>query len=245
MILAMSGHNYQNLKRFHANERSLARKEQLENFNRAMEEYITLGHNEAVPECDQSKPAKESYYVPIHMVTKESSTTTKHRQVFDASSKSSNGVSFNDLLLPGPSLYPLLSTLITQFRLHNVAFTCDIPKMFRGIHLSSNDRDYLFRGRDGKIADYRMKRLTFGVTSSPYLTTQVIHQAAEDMQEQHPLVAATAKSCFYVDDYLSGAETIDDAWELWKQISEFCRDAGLFVEFYKTFLGNGRHTLFF
>ena len=225
------------LKRFHANERSLAQKGQLENFNRAMEEYITLGHAEAVPECDLSKPAKESYYVPIHMVTKESSTTTKHRPVFDASSKSSNGVSFNDLLLPGPSLYPLLSTLITQFHLHNVAFTGDISKMFRVIHLSSNERDYhrfLFRGRDRQIANYRMKRLTLGVSSLPYLSTQVLNQAAEDMQEQHPLAAATAKSCFYVNDYLSGAEIIDDAWKLWKQISEFCRDAGLFLRKFRS-----------
>ena len=117
-----------------------------------MEEYITLGHTEAVPECDLPKPAKERYYVPIHMVTKETSTTTKHRPVFDASSKSSNGVFFNDLLLPGPSLYPLLSTLNTQFHLHNVAFTGDISKMFHGIHLSSNDRDYLFTGSDGQIS---------------------------------------------------------------------------------------------
>ena len=78
--------------------------------------------------------------------------------------------------------------------------------MFRGIHLNPADRDFhrfLLRGEDGQIKDYCMKRLTFGVSASPYLATQGIHEAADDL---NPSAAATAKNSFYVDDYLSGAD---------------------------------------
>ena len=40
-------------------------------------------------------------FLPIHVVQKEESTTTKFRVVFDASAKSSTGVSMNDTLLVG------------------------------------------------------------------------------------------------------------------------------------------------
>ena len=50
-----------------------------------MEEYFKLGHAE--PE-DLHKPPSEVFYLPVHAVHKESSTTTKIRAVFDASMKS-------------------------------------------------------------------------------------------------------------------------------------------------------------
>ena len=43
----------------------------------------------------------EVFYMPMHVVFKESSTTTKIRPVFDASAKSTTGVSLNDILMVG------------------------------------------------------------------------------------------------------------------------------------------------
>ena len=84
------------------------------------------------------KPPNDSYYnLPMHGVFKETSSTTKLRVVFDASAKSSNGVSLNDILEPRPSLYPLLSTVINRFRLLLVGLSADISKMFREIGLQS------------------------------------------------------------------------------------------------------------
>ena len=42
---------------------------------------------------------------------RDNSTTTKVRPVFDASAKSSSGVSLNDQLLAGPNLYPFISDI--------------------------------------------------------------------------------------------------------------------------------------
>ena len=42
-----------------------------------MEEYFELGHAETVPQVDLDKLPHEVFYLPMHAVYKESSTTTK------------------------------------------------------------------------------------------------------------------------------------------------------------------------
>jgi len=77
-----------------------------------MIKYINLGHMEQV-EDDQINDKEERYYLPHHVVFKEASTSTRLRVVFDASCKTSNGVSLNDILLKGPVLQDDLIYTIT------------------------------------------------------------------------------------------------------------------------------------
>ena len=68
-------------------------------FEAVMQEYLDLGHTKAVPREDMSKSPEVVFYLPMHVVYKTSSTTTKVRAVFDASAKSSSGTSLNDIFL--------------------------------------------------------------------------------------------------------------------------------------------------
>ncbi len=202
------------IKRFLRNEKALKNRNQWDNFDEVLKGYIDLGHAEIVPEAELKKP---HYYLPVHGVIKESSSTTRLRAVFDASCKTSTGHSLNDQLLPGPNLYPLLSTVINKFRLPQIAVTADISKMFREIVLHPDERDYhrfLFRTDNGHLVSARMRRLTFGVTSSPYLATQTLHKLAEECRQQYPLASHTIRHLFYVDDCLAGADTFNQAKEL-------------------------------
>ena len=131
------------LRRFYANERSLQNRGLLVEFSNVMSEYLSHSHAELVPPEDLHKSVSQCYYFPVHMVTKISSTTTNYHPVFDASASTTSGASFNDTLLTGPTLYPLLSTLIHKLRLHQVVFSGDISKMFRCIHLSPAERNYI------------------------------------------------------------------------------------------------------
>lgn len=79
-----------------------------------MEEYIRLDHAEVVPVADLQKPSKYVFYLPMHVVYKEHSTTTKIRVVFDASAKSSTGISLNDILLVVPTVHPPLIDVMLQ-----------------------------------------------------------------------------------------------------------------------------------
>ncbi len=53
-----------------------------------------------------------------------------------------------------------------------------------------------------------MARLTFGVTSSPFLATQVLRQVATDHQSEYPAASTVVLEDLYVDDSLTGAELI-------------------------------------
>ena len=76
-------------------------------------EYFDLGHAEPLPSVDKKKLSSVVYYLPMHGVVKELSTTTKFRIVFDASAPSTSGCSLNDTLLPGPLLRSFSSFELT------------------------------------------------------------------------------------------------------------------------------------
>ena len=106
-----------------------------------MDEYFQSGHAEEVPAADYEKPVHEVFYLPIHCVHKESSTTTKVRAVFDASAKTLTGISLNETLLVGPTVHSTLIDVLLRFRLHRVALTADVSRMYRAIALTDTDKD--------------------------------------------------------------------------------------------------------
>ena len=61
--------------------------------------------------------------------------------MFGTSAESSTGVSFNDTLMVGPTVHPLIDVLM-RFRQHRIALTADISKMYRAIEMVTNDRDF-------------------------------------------------------------------------------------------------------
>ena len=100
------------VRRFFSLERSLHRGGKFEQFAQVVDEYFTQEHAELVPLKDLDKPCEDVFYLPMHAVTKQSSTTTQLRVVFDASAKTRSGVSLNDQLLVGPTVHaPLLDVL--------------------------------------------------------------------------------------------------------------------------------------
>ena len=130
----------QALQRFQANEASTIRKGTWKEFQKVVQEYLDLGHAQPVPKQDLASPTCTPYYLPMHAVTKSSSTTTKTRVVFDASARTSTGHSLNSTLMVGPTLHPTLETILLRFRTYNIALTGDITKMYREVELSPADR---------------------------------------------------------------------------------------------------------
>ena len=68
--------------------------------------------------------------------------------------------------------------------------------------------------------DYRMTRLTFGVSVSSFAANMALRQNAIDHKESHPLDYQVVLDSFYVIDGLTGADSIEDAIELRKELQE-------------------------
>lgn len=216
------------MKRLHQLEKRLERHSNLRTeYNKAINEYITLNYMEEVPESEKTNP---SVYLPHHAVLKESSETTKTRVVFNASSPDSNHVTLNDDLLVGPQLQEDLRSLIMRWRLKKFGFIADVQKMYLQVLVTKEDADYqriLWRD-DPKlpIQDYRLLRLTFGTASAPYLAVRTLHQVAEDEGKEYPEAADTIKRDFFMDDLMSAQDTESKAIETAKQVSAILKKGG-------------------
>ena len=104
------------VRKFKLLKLSLTAKSQFDKFTVAVQEYFEMVHAEAVPMTELDKAPTNIYYPLMHMVRKESSTTTKLRVIFDASAKSKFGVSFNNRLLIGPSVKASVINMLLRFR---------------------------------------------------------------------------------------------------------------------------------
>ena len=210
------------VRRFLSLEQSLCPAGHKNEFDSVMNEYFELGHAEIIPHSDLEKPPEQVFYLPMHTVRKDSSSTTKVRVVFDASAKSSTGMSLNDKLLVGHTVHPPLINVLLQFRFHRIALTTDVSKMYRAVRLVDSDKDlhrFVWRKEPSEpLVDYRMTRVTFGVSASSFAANMSIKQNAIDLANEYPLAAKAVNDSFYVDDGLTGADSIEQAMELQKQL---------------------------
>ena len=156
----------------------------------------------------------------MHVVRKESSTTTKIRAVFDASARSTTGVSLNDILLVGPTVHQPLIDVLLPFCLRHVGLVADVSKMYRVVELSKSDRDlYRFVWRQSlseQLREYRMTHVTCGVSASSFSANMAVIQNATDLGLEFPLAFDAMIKSFYIDDALTRADSI----ELRKQLHD-------------------------
>ncbi|GFV12423.1 integrase catalytic domain-containing protein [Trichonephila clavipes] len=172
----------------------------------------------------------KSLYLPHHGVVRDTSCTTKLRVVFDASSKTSSGLSLNDLLMVGPRVQPELFPILIQFRIFSVAICADVEKMFRQIKVHEEDVDWQrILWRDSPIEpirEYCLTTVTYGTSLAPFLSTRTLRQLAIDEQENYPAASRATLSHFYVVDLLSGSATKKGAIQLVSELQEMMKRGG-------------------
>ncbi|KAM8718573.1 hypothetical protein ACLKA7_001303 [Drosophila subpalustris] len=66
----------------------------------------------------------------------------------------------------------------------------------------------------------RLKTVTYGTNSAPFLAVRCLFYLAEQFGEQYPLAVEAIKRSFYMDDMLCGADTIAELMELKQQVTE-------------------------
>ena len=68
------------------------------------------------------------------------------------------------------------------------------------------------------LLDYRMMRLTFGVSASLFETNMAMKQNVLENVDTHPQAVQVVLDSFYVDDGQTGANSIDEVVRLPKEL---------------------------
>ena len=68
------------------------------------------------------------------------------------------------------------------------------------------------------IRDYRLTRMTIGVCASLFAANMAVKQNALDHQQKYPQAVKAALEAFYVDDDLVGADSVDSAIHLQREL---------------------------
>ncbi|XP_030382450.1 uncharacterized protein LOC115629971 [Scaptodrosophila lebanonensis] len=202
----------------------LKNSDKLEEYDAGIRELLSSGVAEAAPVLGETQKA---YYMPHHPVYRLDKATTKVRIVFDASASEHGASSLNDHLSPGINLLTDLTAVLIRFRCHRIAIVADIEKAFLQISIDESDRDYhrffwyasvaSIGTPYPKIAEYRMTRVTFGVTCSPFLLTSTIQQHLQMQDPAHAAICQKLQDSFYVDDLVTSVATLRDAEDLYYQ----------------------------
>ncbi|XP_017788506.1 PREDICTED: uncharacterized protein LOC108571047 [Habropoda laboriosa] len=192
-----------------------------------LEEYESLGHMSEITDKEQLDTA---YYLPHHAVYKASSTTTKLRVVFDGSAKTTSGLSLNNVQFVGPVVQNDLISILLRFRKHRYVISADIAKMYRQIWVREQDRKFqriLWRkNRNETIKAYSLNTVTYDTASAPYLATKVLQHNGKRHQETYPLASRVIVHDFYVDDLLTGTDSISDTIQLKTELDNILRSSG-------------------
>ncbi|GBN54606.1 hypothetical protein AVEN_53101-1 [Araneus ventricosus] len=209
-----------------------------------MQEYEALGHMELV--TDNNEPST-SYYLPHHGVFKPDKTSAKLRVVFNASALSSNGLSLNDIQMNGGLTQEDLFYIMLRFRKHKFVFSADIRKMYRMILVDPQQRDLQRivwkNGENDTVKTYKLNTVTYGTTSAPYFATRVLHQLVKDEGQCFPLAATVLDSDFYMDDVLTGGDSLEEVRELQIQLIRLLARAGMELHKWRTNASNLRSNI--
>ncbi|XP_018392649.1 PREDICTED: uncharacterized protein LOC108771785 [Cyphomyrmex costatus] len=215
------------LKQLRGIEKRFNRDPQLkERYSQFIDEYSALGHMKKINEGGGE--VSESFHLPHHCITK-APASGKFRVVFDASAKDATGVSLNDVLMVGPTVQQDLFTILVRFRTFRFALSADIVKMYRQVLVHPSQTNYqriLWRNQStSDIIVYELLTLTYGTSPASFLATRCLKWLSEHCAVNWPRGATCVGRDFYVDDMLTGADTIDEALAIRDETIEVLRSA--------------------
>ena len=82
----------------------------------------------------------------------------------------------------GPVVQNDLFTILNRFRFQVIALSADMAKMYRQVELDKHDQDFhrlLWRNtKEDVIQHLRMKRVTYGISSSAFHSTRCLKEIA-------------------------------------------------------------------
>jgi len=178
-----------------------------------IDDYISLGHARYVPLSLHNLNMDNKYFIPHLCVIRPDSVSTKLRVVFDASARTSSGLSLNDVTLKGYQVQPDLFDILCKFRVYLFVLSADIEKMFRQVSINPDQTfllNILWRNSPQEpLQCIELLTVTYGTNSAPFLATRVLKRLADTKATEYPNAAKALLTGTYMDDILSGSDSED------------------------------------
>lgn len=137
-------------------------------------------------------------------------------------------------MMIGAPVQDTLFEILVRFRLYKYAFTVDVPKMYRQVRVNQDDTKFqriLWRDdRSKPLQEIELTTVTYGTAAASFFATRALNQLAFDEQENHLEASRVVLKCVYVDDVLSGADTIEKARELQEDLVALLAKGGFILD---------------
>jgi len=91
-----------------------------------------------------------------------------------------------------------------------------------------------------RLKFFRLKTVTYGTKSAPYLATKCLEYLASKEMQKYPIGSSALKNDFYVDDCITGADTIPEALQIHKKLNHILLSSGLKL---RKWCANSNHLL--
>lgn len=209
-------------------KRFLKDKQFSESYREFMITYEDMSHMSRV--LENTHDTSKICYLPHHGVLKESSSSTRLRVVFNGSWMIPSGTSLNQNLLVGRNLLPALSDILLRWRWHRYVLISDVEKMYRQIIVHEEDRDLqriVWRSDSRQeISEFRLNTVMYRLACVPFLAIRTLHQLAYDEAARYPEGSAVLIRDVYMDDVLTGADSIEEALQIQNQLILLCKAGG-------------------
>lgn len=126
--------------------------------------------------------------------------------------------------MTGPTLQNNLLSILLRFRQHKYVVAGDIEKMYRQVDLNPNQRALqriLWRDNvNENLNTFELNTITYGTTAASFLAIRCLFQLAFENKSKFPEYCEIIENDFYVDDMLTGSNSIKGAAAIAKGVHD-------------------------
>ncbi|XP_043661633.1 uncharacterized protein LOC122625611 [Drosophila teissieri] len=103
--------------------------------------------------------------------------------------------------------------------------------MFRQVYMFAKDRRFqyiLWRTSPSQpLSTFELNTVTYGTAAAPYIAIRSLSYLADKFMDKLEIGAKAIKSSFYVDDFLGGADTVEELHQIKREVTAILQDGQL------------------
>jgi len=122
-----------------------------------------------------------------------------------------------------------LFDVLIWFRQFFYVFSSDIEKMYRQVKVHPDDWSFqriLWLDSFDNILTYQLTTVTYGLAYASFLALRTLMQLMVDEGHKFPLATQVLRKGRYVDDIFGGADTIQQAQDIIRELNQLCMAGG-------------------